>query len=405
MEEERRQAEEEQLMRAEEEERMEEDRRQAEEEERRRFEEEERMRAEEEERRRAEEEEARRQAEEQSEMELCISDNSYKKFMTVSNGVVKPPMGGASNCGDVERWQLHIDKLYNIHHQKYLSCDSNSYNVILIDDPDDTTLLQVTPAPESYGDQAIYIRCRSSNNLMTGQFSAGLRHDNPRVTGWKVFTTYSPEGAALAVTAWEEAETERLRLQAEARAEDRAEEIERARLQAIAQERNDAQRAAYLEQFSVWLSAETEAPSFTIPDNAVCFKGPNESYLSLEGDLTTVNTNRNSCGKWSIFVEKDGGLYSPGHQTYLTCSNDSFVATFASNNRIDGQITGSATQVGDDQRISTAAAPSTYGNGKIGLRCDNTGQFFRAQGSRLPVYSMHNEIGGWEVFEKEDYQP
>ena len=134
-------------------------------------------------------------------------------------------------------------------------------------------------------------------------------------------------------------------------------------------------------------------------------KARKNGLLSLEGDLTTVNTNRNSCGKWSIFVEKDGGLYSPGHQTYLTCSNDSFVATFASNNRIDGQITGSATQVGDDQRISTAAAPSTYGNGKIGLRCDNTGQFFRAQGSRLPVYSMHNEIGGWEVFEKEDYQP
>ena len=284
------------------------------------------------------------------------------------------------------------------------SCDSNSYNVILIDDPDDTTLLHVTPAPETYGDQAIYIRCRSSNNLMTGQFSE-LRHEDSEVTGWKVFTTYSPEGAAIATSQWtterEERAAERARAEAERKAEAERQRIAEAERQSEA----ERQRDLYIEQFSAWVNAEAQAPGFPIPDNAVCLKGPNGSYLSLEGDLKTVNTNRNSCGKWSIFVEKDGGLYSPGHQTYLTCSNDSFVATFASNNRIDGQITGSATQVGDDQRISTAAAPSTYGNGKIGLRCDNTGQFFRAQGSRLPVYSMHNEIGGWEVFEKEDYQP
>jgi hypothetical protein len=226
----------------------------------------------------------------------------------------------------------------------------------------------------------------SSNNLMTNGWSE-LRHEDSEVTGKKVFVFFSPEGAAIAAAGWAEAKAEKIRIQRE--------------VQAAAQ----VQRDLYMEQFSAWVNAEAQAPGFPIPDNAVCLKGPNGSYLSLEGDLKTVNTNRNSCGKWSIFVEKDGGLYSPGHQTYLTCSNDSFVATFASNNRIDGQITGSATQVGDDQRISTAAAPSTYGNGKIGLRCDNTGQFFRAQGSRLPVYSMHNEIGGWEVFEKEDYQP
>ena len=69
------------------------------------------------------------------------------------------------------------------------------------------------------------------------------------------------------------------------------------------------------------------------------------------------------------------------------------------------QITGSATEVGDAERISMVAAPSVYGNGKVGLRCDATGRFFRAAGSRIPVTSMYDGIGGKEVFEKEDYQP
>ena len=161
-----------------------------------------------------------------------------------------------------------------------------------------------------------------------------------------------------------------------------------------------------MEQFSEWTTAEAQASMpGSVPSNAVCFKGPNGKYLSLEGDLTTVNTNRSSCGRWSIFVEQNGGLYSPAHQTYLSCSTDSFIAEFSSNNRIDNAITGTATEVGSDEIISTVPAPSVYGSRKIGLRCESTGQFFRAQGSRIAVYSQRGEIGGWEVFEKEDYRP
>jgi hypothetical protein len=123
-----------------------------------------------------------------------------------------------------------------------------------------------------------------------------------------------------------------------------------------------------------------------------------------------VNTNRKSCGKWSIFVEKDGGLYSPGHQTYLTCSNDSFVAS--TGKQYERQITGSATEVGDDERISStagasfkAAALGNYGKGKIALRCDATGRFFTAYGSLVPVYAGAKKISVSEVFVREEYRP
>ena len=124
-----------------------------------------------------------------------------------------------------------------------------------------TPLLRVTPAPQVYGDQAL-CQMRVCNNLMTGQVLVCLGHDNLKQQDGRYSQPIHPKGLLLP----------RLNgLQREPKEQDYKLKDKQPRHDSI----------IYTWSSSEWTRAEARA-SMGRTSNAVCFKGPNGKYLSLE---------------------------------------------------------------------------------------------------------------------------